>query len=39
MLDGSLTLPVSDTFAFEDARDAVRASDTAGRVGKVLLRP
>ncbi|QWS35004.1 zinc-binding dehydrogenase [Curtobacterium aetherium] len=39
VLDGSLTLPVSDTFAFEDARDAVRASDTAGRVGKVLLRP
>ncbi|PZE66069.1 MULTISPECIES: zinc-binding dehydrogenase [unclassified Curtobacterium] len=39
VLDGSLTLPVSETFAFEDARDAVRASDTAGRVGKVLLRP
>ena len=39
VLDGSLTLPVADTFAFEDVRDAVRASDTAGRVGKVLLRP
>jgi NADPH:quinone reductase-like Zn-dependent oxidoreductase len=39
VLDGSLTLPVSETFAFEDARDAARASDTAGRVGKVLLRP
>ncbi|SDQ60115.1 NADPH:quinone reductase [Curtobacterium sp. UNCCL20] len=39
VLDGSLTLPVADVFAFEDVRDAVRASDTAGRVGKVLLRP
>jgi len=39
VLDGSLTLPVAETFAFEDVRDAVRASDTAGRVGKVLLRP
>lgn len=39
VLDGSLTLPVSETFVFEDARDAARASDTAGRVGKVLLRP
>ena len=39
VLDGSLTLPVAEVFAFEDVRDAVRASDTAGRVGKVLLRP
>ena len=39
VLDGSLTLPVAETFAFEQVRDAVRASDTAGRVGKVLLRP
>ncbi|MBT2501738.1 zinc-binding dehydrogenase [Curtobacterium sp. ISL-83] len=39
VLDGSLTLPVAETFAFEDVRDAVRASDTAGRIGKVLLRP
>ncbi|WP_144766014.1 zinc-binding dehydrogenase [Curtobacterium sp. 9128] len=39
VLDGSLTLPVSETFAFEDVQDAVRASDTAGRIGKVLLRP
>ncbi|OII33224.1 NADPH:quinone oxidoreductase [Curtobacterium sp. MMLR14_010] len=39
VLDGSLTLPVAETFVFEDVRDAVRASDTAGRVGKVLLRP
>ncbi len=39
VLDGSLTLPVSEVFPFEQARDAARASDTAGRVGKVLLRP
>jgi NADPH:quinone reductase-like Zn-dependent oxidoreductase len=39
VLDGSLTLPVAATFPFEDVRDAVRASDTAGRIGKVLLRP
>ncbi len=39
VLDGSLTLPVSEVFPFEEARDAARASDTAGRVGKVLLRP
>jgi NADPH:quinone reductase-like Zn-dependent oxidoreductase len=39
VLDGSLTLPVAETFAFEDVQDAVRASDTGGRVGKVLLRP
>jgi NADPH:quinone reductase-like Zn-dependent oxidoreductase len=39
VLDGSLTLPVAETFPFEQVRDAVRASDTAGRVGKVLLRP
>jgi NADPH:quinone reductase-like Zn-dependent oxidoreductase len=39
VLDGSLTLPVAETFVLEDVRDAVRASDTAGRIGKVLLRP
>ncbi|MFJ4222218.1 zinc-binding dehydrogenase [Curtobacterium luteum] len=39
VLDGSLTLPVSEVFPFEEARSAARASDTAGRVGKVLLRP
>jgi NADPH:quinone reductase-like Zn-dependent oxidoreductase len=39
VLDGSLTLPVSEGFPFEEARAAARASDTAGRVGKVLLRP
>ncbi|MEK6342799.1 MAG: zinc-binding dehydrogenase [Curtobacterium sp.] len=39
VLDGSLTLPVSEVFPFEEARGAARASDTAGRVGKVLLRP
>jgi NADPH2:quinone reductase len=36
---GVLTLPVSSIHAFEDVRDAVRASQTPGRVGKVLLRP
>lgn len=36
---GVLTLPVSATFPLEQARDAARASLTAGRVGKVLLRP
>jgi NADPH:quinone reductase-like Zn-dependent oxidoreductase len=39
VLDGSLTLPVAETFVLEDVRDAARASDTAGRIGKVLLRP
>ncbi|MFJ7289327.1 zinc-binding dehydrogenase [Curtobacterium sp. NPDC098951] len=39
VLDGSLTLPVSEVFPFDEARAAARASDTAGRVGKVLLRP
>ncbi|WP_324288016.1 zinc-binding dehydrogenase [Agrococcus sp. SL85] len=37
--EGVLTLPVSSTHAFEDVADAVRASLTAGRVGKVQLRP
>ncbi|MGC5075477.1 zinc-binding dehydrogenase [Agrococcus sp. DT81.2] len=36
---GDLTLPVSSTHPFDDIRDAVRASLTPGRVGKVLLRP
>lgn len=37
--EGVLTLPVSSTHAFEDIADAVRASLTPGRVGKVQLRP
>ncbi|WP_404313094.1 zinc-binding dehydrogenase [Agrococcus terreus] len=37
--EGVLTLPVSSTHAFEDVADAVRASLTPGRVGKVQLRP
>ncbi|QCR20474.1 zinc-binding dehydrogenase [Agrococcus sp. SGAir0287] len=37
--DGSLTLPVSSIHGFDDVTDAVRASLTPGRVGKVLLRP
>lgn len=36
---GELTLPVSAIYAFDDIADAARASMTAGRVGKVLLRP
>lgn len=36
---GELTLPVSSTHPFDEIRDAVRASLTPGRVGKVLLRP
>ncbi|MGO2749261.1 MAG: zinc-binding dehydrogenase [Pseudoclavibacter sp.] len=36
---GQLTLPVADVFPFEQITDAVEASLTAGRVGKVLLRP
>lgn len=37
--DGSLTLPVDETFSFDDAREAAAANFVAGRVGKVLLRP
>lgn len=36
---GQLTLPVAGVFPFEQITDAVEASLTAGRVGKVLLRP
>lgn len=36
--EGTLTLPVSGVFDAADIADAVRASDTPGRVGKVLLR-
>lgn len=36
---GVLTLPVDRTFPFDDIADAVSASLSAGRVGKVLLRP
>lgn len=36
--DGTLTLPVAGVFDAADIADAVRASNTAGRVGKVLLR-
>lgn len=37
--DGSLTLPVAATYPLEQVTDAVRASLTPGRVGKVLLKP
>ncbi|WP_435744061.1 zinc-binding dehydrogenase [Microbacterium sp. PMB16] len=36
--DGTLTLPVAGVFDAADIADAVRASGTPGRVGKVLLR-
>lgn len=36
--DGTLTLPVAAVFDPADAAEAVRASNTAGRVGKVLFR-
>ena len=39
VLAGELTLPVAGTYAFDDIAEAVAASMTAGRVGKVLLRP
>ncbi|KAG4077978.1 hypothetical protein HA402_015696 [Bradysia odoriphaga] len=36
--DGTLTLPVAGVFDAADAPDAMRASFTPGRVGKVLLK-
>ncbi len=39
VLDGTLTLPVSGTFALEDFSAAVATSTAPGRVGKVLLKP
>ncbi|MFE1664122.1 zinc-binding dehydrogenase [Microbacterium sp. P02] len=39
VLAGELTLPVAGIYGFDDIHDAVLASQTAGRVGKVLLRP
>lgn len=36
--EGTLTLPVAGVFDAADAAEAVRASNTAGRVGKVLLK-
>ncbi|MFG6477459.1 zinc-binding dehydrogenase [Microbacterium sp. P06] len=37
--DGTVSLPVASIHSFDDVADAARASDTPGRVGKVLLRP
>ncbi|WP_062526640.1 zinc-binding dehydrogenase [Demequina rhizosphaerae] len=37
--DGSITLPVEATVAFDDIADAVRAHYTPGRAGKVMLKP
>jgi NADPH:quinone reductase-like Zn-dependent oxidoreductase len=39
VLAGELTLPVAGTYGLEDITEAVVASTSAGRVGKVLLRP
>ncbi len=36
--DGTLTLPVAGIFDAADIGAAVQASNTAGRIGKVLLR-
>jgi NADPH:quinone reductase-like Zn-dependent oxidoreductase len=37
--DGTVNLPVASIHSLDDIADAVRASDTPGRVGKVLIRP
>ena len=37
--DGTLTLPVSAVYGFDEIADASRANLEPGRVGKVLLRP
>lgn len=37
--DGTLTLPVSAVYGFDEIADASRANFEPGRVGKVLLRP
>ena len=37
--DGSLTLPVDETYSFDQAREASAANFVAGRSGKILLRP
>ena len=39
LASGALTLPVSATFPLADIAEAVDATLSAGRVGKVLLRP
>jgi NADPH:quinone reductase len=37
--DGTVTLPVADTFALADLQGALAATGESGRTGKVLLRP
>ena len=37
--DGALKLPVEAVFRLDRIKDAVRASQASGKVGKVLLRP
>ncbi|MCR2813291.1 MULTISPECIES: zinc-binding dehydrogenase [Microbacterium] len=39
LASGALTLPVSATFPLDEVAEAVGATLSAGRVGKVLLRP
>lgn len=39
VLDGTLTLPVSASYSFDDIAAAITANGEAGRVGKVLLKP
>ena len=36
---GVLTLPVEQTYSFEDARTAAQANFVPGRIGKIMLRP
>jgi NADPH:quinone reductase len=36
---GVLTLPVEETYSFEDARAAAKANFAPGRIGKIMLRP
>ncbi|GLY29067.1 zinc-binding dehydrogenase [Kineosporia sp. NBRC 101731] len=38
-IDGSLTLPVDAVYSFDEVRKASTANFTAGRDGKILLRP
>jgi NADPH:quinone reductase-like Zn-dependent oxidoreductase len=37
--DGTITLPVSETYSFDRISEAATANFEPGRVGKVLLRP
>lgn len=36
---GKIRIPIAEVFPLEDVREAVRAAETPGRLGKILLRP